>query len=136
MHNVMRFRTKFLSGHWFVEIILPGLNLYQIYFIVLYFHDVIFIMQLTRNYAETALFHKISTPGNQVKLRYFSQCLILRQSEAVFRVYRYLHMLFPTYQITMFSENTQHFFNVSIYFFSFTLDSLTYFKQMFPFHTL
>ena len=64
MHNVMRFRTKFLSGHWFVEIILPGLNLYQIYFIVLNFHDVIFIMQLARNYAETALFHKISTPGN------------------------------------------------------------------------
>ena len=70
----MRFRTKFLSGHWFVEIILPGLNLYQIYFIVLNFHDVIFIMQLTRNYAETVLFHKISTPGNSVKLRYFSQC--------------------------------------------------------------
>ena len=89
-----------------------------------------------QNYAETVPFHKIPTPGNQVKLRYFSQCLILRQSEAVFRVYRYLHILFLTYQITMFSENTQHFFNVSIYFFSFTLDSLTYFKQMFPFHTL
>ena len=92
--------------------------------------------QFAQNYAEAVPFHKISTPGNEVKLRYFSKCLILRQSEAVFRVYRYLHMLFLTYQITMFSENTQHFFNVSIYFFSFTLDSLTYFKQMFPFHTL
>ena len=27
-----------------------------------------------RNYAETVLFRKISTPENQVKLRYFSQC--------------------------------------------------------------
>ena len=25
------------------------------------------------SYAETVPFHKISTPGNQVKLRYFSQ---------------------------------------------------------------
>ena len=27
-----------------------------------------------RNYAETVPFRKISTPENQVKLRYFSQC--------------------------------------------------------------
>ena len=30
--------------------------------------------RFTRNYAETVPFHKISTPRNQVKLRYFSQC--------------------------------------------------------------
>ena len=27
---------------------------------------------ISRDYAETVPFHKISTPGNQVKLRYFS----------------------------------------------------------------
>ena len=32
--------------------------------------------RITRNYAETLPFHKISTPGNWVKLRYFLQCLI------------------------------------------------------------
>ena len=30
--------------------------------------------QLARYYAETVPFRKISTPGNQVKLRYFLQC--------------------------------------------------------------
>ena len=30
----------------------------------------------TPNYVETVLFCKISTPGNQVKLRYFSKCMI------------------------------------------------------------
>ena len=30
--------------------------------------------QYARNYAETMSFRKISTPGNQVKLRYVSQC--------------------------------------------------------------
>ena len=30
--------------------------------------------RIAQNYAETVSFHKISTPGNQVKLRYFSQC--------------------------------------------------------------
>ena len=30
--------------------------------------------QTARNYAETVPFHKISTPGNLVKLRYFTQC--------------------------------------------------------------
>ena len=29
--------------------------------------------RFTRNYVETVPFHKIFTPGNQVKLRYFSQ---------------------------------------------------------------
>ena len=29
--------------------------------------------RIARNYAETVPFRKISTPGNQVKLRYFSQ---------------------------------------------------------------
>ena len=33
--------------------------------------------QIARNYAETMPFCKISTPGNQVKLWYFSQCYIL-----------------------------------------------------------
>ena len=33
-------------------------------------------MQIARNYAETVPFRKMSTPGNQVKLRYFSQCNI------------------------------------------------------------
>ena len=31
--------------------------------------------RFARNYAETMRFHKISTPGNQVKLRYFTQQL-------------------------------------------------------------
>ena len=31
--------------------------------------------RFARNYAKTVTFHKISTPGNQVKLRYFSQCM-------------------------------------------------------------
>ena len=31
--------------------------------------------QISRDYRETVSFCKISTPGNQVKLRYFSQCL-------------------------------------------------------------
>ena len=30
--------------------------------------------QIASNYAETDIFRKISTPGNQVKLRYFWQC--------------------------------------------------------------
>ena len=30
--------------------------------------------RFTRNYVETVLFHKISTPGSQVKLRHFKQC--------------------------------------------------------------
>ena len=30
--------------------------------------------EIARNYAETVPFQNISTPGNQVKLRYFSQC--------------------------------------------------------------
>ena len=30
--------------------------------------------RIARNYAETVPFRKISTPGNQVKLQYFSQC--------------------------------------------------------------
>ena len=30
--------------------------------------------QIAQNYTETVPFRKISTPGNQVKLRYFSQC--------------------------------------------------------------
>ena len=34
--------------------------------------------QIPRNYAETMPFRKISTPGNQVKLRYFSQCPLQR----------------------------------------------------------
>ena len=34
--------------------------------------------RITRNYVETVPFHKISTPGNQVKLRYFSQCFLCR----------------------------------------------------------
>ena len=29
---------------------------------------------ITRNYVKTVPFHKVSTPGNLVKLRYFSQC--------------------------------------------------------------
>ena len=33
--------------------------------------------RLTRNYAETVPFHKILTPGNQVKLRCFSQSLTI-----------------------------------------------------------
>ena len=32
--------------------------------------------RFARNYAETVPFRKISTPENQVKLRYFSQCEI------------------------------------------------------------
>ena len=35
--------------------------------------------QFARNYAETVPFHKISTPGNQVKLRYFSWCYEYKQ---------------------------------------------------------
>ena len=31
------------------------------------------------NFAETVSFHKISTPENQVKLRYFSQCVQKQQ---------------------------------------------------------
>ena len=31
--------------------------------------------RFARNNAETVLFRNISTPGNQVKLRYFSQCI-------------------------------------------------------------
>ena len=31
--------------------------------------------RFTRNFAETVPFHKISTPGNQMKLRYFMQCM-------------------------------------------------------------
>ena len=30
--------------------------------------------RFAQNYAETVPFRKISTPGNQMKLRYFSQC--------------------------------------------------------------
>ena len=30
--------------------------------------------RIAQNYAESLLFQKIFTPGNQVKLRYFSQC--------------------------------------------------------------
>ena len=33
--------------------------------------------RIARNYAETMTFRHLSTPGNQVKLRYFSQRLIL-----------------------------------------------------------
>ena len=32
------------------------------------------VQRIARNYAETVPFRKISAPGNQVKLRYFSQC--------------------------------------------------------------
>ena len=34
--------------------------------------------RIARNYAETVPFRKISTPGNQVKLRYFSQCGLIQ----------------------------------------------------------
>ena len=33
--------------------------------------------RIVRNFAETMLFREISTPGNQMKLRYFSQCQFL-----------------------------------------------------------
>ena len=33
--------------------------------------------RIARNYVETVPFRKISTPGNQVKLRYFLQCEVL-----------------------------------------------------------
>ena len=33
------------------------------------------IPRISRNYTETVTFHKISTPGNKVKLRYYTQCL-------------------------------------------------------------
>ena len=36
--------------------------------------------RFARNYAETVPFHKISTPGNQVKSRYFSQCMSFQRS--------------------------------------------------------
>ena len=36
--------------------------------------------RFAQNYAETVPFRKISTPGNQVKLRYFSQCVLIRAS--------------------------------------------------------
>ena len=32
--------------------------------------------RITRNYAKTVPFHKISTPGNQVRLQYFSQFMM------------------------------------------------------------
>ena len=32
-------------------------------------------MRFTRHYVETVSFHKISTPENYLKLRYFTQCL-------------------------------------------------------------
>ena len=32
--------------------------------------------RIAGNYTETVLFRKISTPGNQVKLQYFSQCIL------------------------------------------------------------
>ena len=35
--------------------------------------------QIARNYAETVPFRKFFTPGNQVKLRYFSQCKLPNQ---------------------------------------------------------
>ena len=35
--------------------------------------------RFVRNYAETVPFHKISTPGNSVKLRYFMQCILKRK---------------------------------------------------------
>ena len=36
---------------------------------------------IARNYAETVPFHKIFTPGNQVKLRYFSKCTLNKLSK-------------------------------------------------------
>ena len=35
-----------------------------------------------RNYAETVPFHKTSTPGNYVKLRYFTQCNLVAMLSA------------------------------------------------------
>ena len=35
----------------------------------------------TRNYSETVPFHKISIPGNYMKLRYFAQYMLLRFSK-------------------------------------------------------
>ena len=40
--------------------------------------------RLARNYAETVPFHKISTSGNQVKLRYFSQCRKIKNQNCFF----------------------------------------------------
>ena len=37
--------------------------------------------QITRNYAETVLFHKISKPENLMKLRYFPQCEFRKTSK-------------------------------------------------------
>ena len=37
--------------------------------------------RIPRNYAETVPFNKISTPGNQVNLRFFTQCLLHRLLE-------------------------------------------------------
>ena len=38
-------------------------------------------LQFARNYAETVSFQKIPTPGNEVKLRYFSQCGSFKELE-------------------------------------------------------
>ena len=39
------------------------------------------MQRIVRNSAETVPFRKISTPGNQVKLRYFTQCINLNYSK-------------------------------------------------------
>ena len=50
------------------------------------------MVSFARNYAETVPFHKISTPGNQVKLRYFTQCFLpnfVKYSEYLFQTVYY-----------------------------------------------
>ena len=47
--------------------------------------------RIARNYAETVLFHKISTPGNLVKLRHFMQCLSISISASLYlHIYIYI----------------------------------------------
>ena len=49
--------------------------------------------RIARNYAETVLFHKISTPGNLVKLRHFMQCLSISISASLYlHIYIYIYI--------------------------------------------
>ena len=48
---------------------------------------------MARNYAETVPFHKISTPGNQVKLLDFSQWKVIKSNHLIFQQNRSIKKL-------------------------------------------
>ena len=74
--------------------------------------------RIVQNYAETVPFHKISTPGNQVKLRYFSQCTVnkscLRRSNATESSVRAVaHNSFLSVLLSLYLIKTRNQFRIS-----------------------